>query len=211
MTAPRFVRWLCALTFLLALSAVARPQPPAERKPNPPLRVGPIDLDLSDPKKPVDPVVFVEPADPDGDAANSAATGLLRRELYRQALLVTVRDELGLTTRDGALREAPPADLPSTNRLRINPRLSLAETHEVKIEVGPTAASRAIWKARAAAPPTGPEDPKHALVTAEVHQRYRQLASIHHPDRGGDGGRMAEIVTAYEEIKRERGCEQNLG
>src|SRR5690349_438142 len=45
--------------------------------------------------------------------------GVLRRELYRQALLIAAREELGLQTRDAVLRELPPENLPSDNQLRL--------------------------------------------------------------------------------------------
>jgi hypothetical protein len=37
-----------------------------------------------------------------------------------------------------------------------------------------------------------------------VHQRYRELAMVYHPDRGGDGETMAKINAAYESFKKER-------
>lgn len=33
----------------------------------------------------------------------------------------------------------------------------------------------------------------------DVHARYHELTKIHHPDRGGDSARMAEINVAYKE------------
>lgn len=40
-------------------------------------------------------------------------------------------------------------------------------------------------------------------VEDDVRHAYRELAAIHHPDRGGDHERMAEINRAYEEaVKR---------
>lgn len=37
-----------------------------------------------------------------------------------------------------------------------------------------------------------------ALDMKSVKQRYRQLAMAHHPDRGGDSGKLQEINEAYE-------------
>ncbi|HEY0839019.1 MAG TPA: J domain-containing protein [Vulgatibacter sp.] len=37
-----------------------------------------------------------------------------------------------------------------------------------------------------------------------VHARYRELALLHHPDRGGDAGQMARIARAYEAIRSGR-------
>jgi len=49
------------------------------------------------------PVLMLEAAEPSG--ARSYDRGLLMREVMRQALLIAARDELGLRTRDQALRE----------------------------------------------------------------------------------------------------------
>lgn len=38
-----------------------------------------------------------------------------------------------------------------------------------------------------------------------VKTAYRKLAHEHHPDKGGDGKKMAEINNAYDQIKKERG------
>lgn len=35
----------------------------------------------------------------------------------------------------------------------------------------------------------------------ELKQRYRELSNIHHPDRGGDEGKMVEINDAYRVLK----------
>src|SRR5829696_7358816 len=92
LTTHTLSRLVPVLAVLMWIAPAARSQPPAERKPNPPLRVVPIDLDLSDPKRQVDPVAFLEPADPYGDGKMEFPTGLLRRELYRQALHLAARD-----------------------------------------------------------------------------------------------------------------------
>lgn len=46
-----------------------------------------------------------------------------------------------------------------------------------------------------------PEDAE----TDYVETIYRELVMTHHPDRGGDGDRMAEINVAYGRFKQERG------
>jgi hypothetical protein len=37
-----------------------------------------------------------------------------------------------------------------------------------------------------------------SLRRDEVREAYRKLSAIHHPDKGGDHERMAEINTAYD-------------
>src|SRR5687767_11841316 len=100
--------YLCApiAICLIATFAIAQ-TPPAKKLVNPPLKEVAIDLDLSDPKKQPDPVVFLEAPDLDIGGKNVFVTGLVRRELYRQALLLAARDEMGLTTRDAVLGELP--------------------------------------------------------------------------------------------------------
>lgn len=41
--------------------------------------------------------------------------------------------------------------------------------------------------------------------TAEVKERFRELAQMHHPDRGGNGNQMAEISAAYEQALAQNG------
>jgi hypothetical protein len=44
----------------------------------------------------------------------------------------------------------------------------------------------------------------HAIVTADMlRSRYRELASLHHPDRGGDPAKMAELNAARDEALKE--------
>lgn len=43
----------------------------------------------------------------------------------------------------------------------------------------------------------------HGAYTGEVQARFRELAREHHPDRGGDAARFAEITAAYHEAMNE--------
>src|SRR5205823_4913913 len=150
---------------LLAATSRAQDPPATPKLANPPLREESIDLDLSDPKAKPDPIIFVEPAEPYGDAKFEVVTGLLRRELYRQAFLLAARDEFGLTARDGALGEAPPADLAAlTNRFRVTARSAVSLPREVAVAVGPPAASRTAWRAVAAGPDVVAEQPGEAVT-----------------------------------------------
>lgn len=162
---------------LFAADALAQPAP---KKPvNPPLVEAKIDLDLTDPGKAPDAVVYFERPDPFDENSRETVTGLLRRELYRQAVLLTARDEFGLTTRDALLGEFPPEDLPPlTNRFRVNARLVRGSPHELKVECGPTAASRVIWKAEAATPSVDNEWPADAMLAAEAYSRSGFVAAL---------------------------------
>src|SRR5262245_36374512 len=163
----RIPLWAVVLLAVLGLVGPVESQAPPETKSKSQLKEVPIDLDLSDAKSPVDSIVFFEAPDPYGTERIEIVTGLLRRELYRQGLLLAARDELGLTTRDGSLGDVPPDDLPPLNRFRINPYLVASRRHEVKIEVGPAAASRVIWKAEGTNPAGDEEERVHAAETAE--------------------------------------------
>src|SRR3954453_21391286 len=101
MSTIRSLRWAPAVLVVLTVSPAARPQSAPPK--NPPLKEVPIDLDLSDPKAKVDPVVFFEAPDPYGNERIEIVTGWWRRELYRRGLLLAPRDELGLIARDGSL------------------------------------------------------------------------------------------------------------
>ncbi len=56
------------------------------------------------------------------------------------------------------------------------------------------------------------QDDRHAALTvldlqgcddfSVIKRRYRQLAMEHHPDRGGDASRLADINDAYETLRR---------
>jgi hypothetical protein len=58
------------------------------------------------------------------------------------------------------------------------------------------------------------QDPYRALGVSKadspdrIRERYRELASVHHPDRGGSAERMRQINDAYERIVQHREQEQ---
>ncbi len=45
--------------------------------------------------------------------------------------------------------------------------------------------------------------PAHKTVAEFAREQYKQLALMHHPDRGGDPAKMAEINAAWEAAQRE--------
>jgi hypothetical protein len=172
----RPARWLLTAFAALALTTGARPQSAPPK--NPSLQEVPIDLDLSDPKAKVDPVVFFEAPDPYGNAKIEIVTGLLRRELYRQGVLLAARDELGLVARDGSLGDSAPDDLPPNNRFRVNPRFVVGRAHEIKIEVGPAAASRVLWRAEGTGPALAAEQAAEAVTAAEALSRGGYITAL---------------------------------
>ncbi|MGH8910117.1 MAG: J domain-containing protein [Egibacteraceae bacterium] len=42
----------------------------------------------------------------------------------------------------------------------------------------------------------------------EIERAFRRLARVHHPDRGGDAGRFAELVAAREVLLRPRAASE---
>lgn len=98
------------------------------------------------PTTPLGPVVYLEDVDPYGAERPMVGTGLLRRELYRQAMLIAAREELGLTTRDAALGELPPDGLPYTQRLRVHVRSANQQLpRDVRVEAGGQGGFKAVW------------------------------------------------------------------
>ncbi|WP_020468346.1 tetratricopeptide repeat protein [Zavarzinella formosa] len=149
-----------------------------------------IDLDLADPAKPVDPVIFVEPPDVYRIDVFAQVTGLLRRELYRQAFLLAARNELGLMPRDALLGEEPPDDLPQGNRFRVNPKFFLTQVADVKVECGPVAASRVVW--HATGHHLGEPEETHliALTAAETLSRGEYVTALKRSGMRGDSLRI---------------------
>jgi tetratricopeptide (TPR) repeat protein len=177
MPSPR--RFSALALVLLCWASAARPQTPPAKPSNQPLKEVASDIDLSDPKKKPDSLVFLEAATSDDTGRLQALTGLIRREFYRQALLIAARDEMGLVTRDGAIGELPPDDLAAlTNRLRVEAQFALGRPHELTIACGPDAASRVLWKAEAASPAVVYQEPLEALVAAESLARGGFLTAL---------------------------------
>jgi tetratricopeptide (TPR) repeat protein len=191
MIAHRLATGATLLTVLMATTVILaqppkQPRPPRPVRANPALKEVPIDLDLYDAKRKVDPFLFVEPAEPYGDGKFEVVTGLLRRELYRQAFLLAGRDELGLTIRDGTLGEVPPDEVrPLTHRFRVIPQFTVDKPHEIAVQIGPLAASRTIWREAAETPPVAHEQPSEALTAAEAYSRTGYITAL---KRGGHRG-----------------------
>jgi tetratricopeptide (TPR) repeat protein len=104
--------------------------------------------DVSPPSKPLAPVVFFEEVDPYGKERPGVGTGLLRQELFRQALLMTAREELKLTTRDASLGEAAPDGLDDVARIRVHVRSIEAQApRSVRVESATGDKFRTVWAA----------------------------------------------------------------
>ena len=100
--------------------------------------------------RPLAPVLFLEPTQ-DRDTGlhqfgGGHSSGLLERELGRQALLIAARDGLGLTTRDGTLREPPPDGLPPDNRLYAIHIYRLNHPAHFTVQRGEGEGRRLVWK-----------------------------------------------------------------
>src|ERR1051326_3356303 len=87
--------------------------------------------------------------------------GLLIRELARQTVLLTARDELGLATRDAVLGEFDPRQEP--DGLHITTRAYTGKNLEITLERGPTGKRQVV--SRKTVPLADPVD-YAALVTA---------------------------------------------
>lgn len=98
------------------------------------------------PARALDPYVYLEDVDPYGKERPPLGTGLLRREMYRQGLLLAAREELGLTTRDAALGEVAPHGLPSAHRIRVQVKsLDQRPPRVVTVEAGSGASAKVVW------------------------------------------------------------------
>jgi tetratricopeptide (TPR) repeat protein len=171
----------------------------------PPLQEDPNFVDLADPAAPVDPVVFLEAPDIYGSNVFEKPTGLLRREMYRQGLLMAARDGLGLTVRDGTLGEEPPEDLRLTNRLRVNARFVVARKHELKVECGPAAASRVVWRAAGTMNALREQEPAEALSAAEELSRGGFLTALKRAGLRGTPTKLDPTAAVPEEAERRLG------
>src|SRR5262245_38239689 len=146
------------------------PTPPVAG--NPPLR----EVAVAAPALPgteVTPIIYMEP--PALEGPNDPVTGLLRRELYRQAVLLAARDEFGLTTRDGTLGDLPPTGLAANQRLVVSAELAVGRPHRVRIEAG---AGREFWRAEGAGPAIADEAPTAAVVAAEAFSRGGYVTAL---------------------------------
>lgn len=145
-------------------------------------------VDDSSPATPLAPILFAEDVDPYGNERPEFVTGLLRRELYRQALLLTAREDFKLTTRDAALGEPPPDGLAAGARVRVQVRLpNWVMPRDVRIDAGPVESSRAVWKAESKVPTQ--EKVLDAVRTADAFSRGEYQTALRRV-----GGWKAEAV-----------------
>ena len=172
------------------------PEPVAQEKPPPyipgtQLVLQSDSINLQDDTKTIDPIIFVEPPDIFKTVPFEESTGLLRREFYRQAFLIAASQGMGLVARDALLGEEPPENLPQGNRFRVTPEFPLARYADVKIEVGPVAASRVVWHARGVGQLQANETHLAALTAAETLSRGEYLQAL---NRGGMRGKSLRVI-----------------
>ncbi len=70
---------------------------------------------------------------------------VLKRELARQALLITAREHFGMNTRDEALGETPLEGLPEKHRFYVKPQYHKTMQHAVFAVAGPKNEQKHLW------------------------------------------------------------------
>lgn len=129
------------------------------------------------PTTPLPPLVYLDEVDPYGDERPTIGTGLLRRELYRQAVLLAAREELGLTTRDASLGEPPPTGLTDAQRLRVTVRMPTgAIPREIRVEAGAKERLRKVWAGESSV--VAYENVMWAVGTAEELSRGKYVTAL---------------------------------
>lgn len=79
--------------------------------------------DAPEPRAKLKPILFLQAGEQAPEEMEDDATqSMLYREMLRQSVLLTAREDLGLTTRDASLREASPDGPAESNRLRVRMR-----------------------------------------------------------------------------------------
>src|SRR5262249_15224971 len=125
----RRARYAGLVTVLLAISVGCGGQQPVSVPLANPPAAGPSDtanlpslppVEEAEPGLKLEPVVFLDPVEEPTTPTTQPRPTLLR-ELFRQALLLAGREELGLATRDGTLRESAPEGLAADNHLLFSP------------------------------------------------------------------------------------------
>src|SRR5690242_3759262 len=89
------------------------------------------------------PIVYLETPDSEGSDWKSER-GLLPRELLRQAVLLAGRESLGLTTRDGCLRELLPEGTSDEHALRLTAS-DKGKTMDLAIMRGQGNRRKVVW------------------------------------------------------------------
>jgi len=165
------------------------------------LREIPVDLEFSPDAKPIRTVFFDTP-DLENSSKFGPLTGLLCRELYRQAMSIAARDELGLLVRDATLHESAPPDLPLANHFLINVCFAPVKYDEIKIEVGPKAGSRVIWHARADQQSSQFELPAYSLSVAEPLSRDVYIKALKKAGHRGQANRVSDKAEVPPEVDK---------
>ena len=96
---------------------------------------------------------------------------ILVRELMRQAVLIAARDELGLATRDMALRESIEANLPDATLLVCNTQPNSSEKVKLMLFSQDGNARKIFFNDRMALVPVAPFDYRELATVAETNSR----------------------------------------
>jgi tetratricopeptide (TPR) repeat protein len=105
------------------------------------------------------------------------ASGILARELFRQALLLTASDYLGLTVRDGALGDLPPSGLPDDHRVGINVTYQQSMGLEMKAHVRGASTPEPLWQQRFPSN-VWPVDVVSVGANCEIQSRTKLLSQL---------------------------------
>lgn len=85
-------------------------------------------------EEPKEKMVFLAAPPPIQTLQGGISYEMLRREIVRQAFLLSARDEFGLSTRDGASRDSPSKPLPVTSQFQIDSHIIPAAKTHVLVE-----------------------------------------------------------------------------
>jgi len=94
----------------------------------------------------INEVVLVEKAPEPLSLPVGTSFSILKREIIRQSLLLTAREQFGLRVRDGALAETTPNRLPAAQRLLITSVLTPGKLNFVQVEQGELGARKPVLK-----------------------------------------------------------------
>jgi tetratricopeptide (TPR) repeat protein len=93
-----------------------------------------------------DEILFLEKSAEPQSFPVGTSFGILKREIIRQALLLSAREQFGLRTRDGALDEAAPDRLTAAQRFSVASILTPGKSNFVQVEQGELGARKPVVK-----------------------------------------------------------------
>jgi tetratricopeptide (TPR) repeat protein len=122
-------------------------------------------------------VLYLEPAERPRDLTVGITYSTLLREIVRQEFLVVAREEMGLRTRDGSLREPKPDKLPDANAFQITVVMRLPEKMTVTVRRG-AADKREILLEKEYTPVKEKAEETACLVTCAEETLRKDFAAV---------------------------------